>query len=536
MENWSALLDLRAIREKYGSPLYIFHPEQLKENIYDFIKLVHKPSNIAYPVKTCPSAPILQIMADEGLSADCASPSEISMALETGFTYNRIYYNSPELAEDVALSVLKAGGTLVLNDWKQLNQFISTEVINQGKIFLRWNPDVSEPDGLAKNVITAHGRRSSQFGSSSQEILSLSQQQISHVSGLHTHIGSRVKNLELFIDTVNKLHALVDKIYANTNHKITNLDIGGGLKSPMNHYDNCPSITDFTKVMNKVFRENVRYIIEPGNALSGNTIGLLTTVSALKTRGDGSHFAIMDAGSNQLLKYTISGVSPTVLNAAHLRMPSDGVDAVAGPLCFAGDILLPKTSIVGIKVGDPLFVQHCGAYCMALSNHFNGRSRPAMLTIDTERNNYLSQIAEALWITSPSYAGLRWEYDRSQEYIKDSIAVPVIDNIPVGIKSAKRTGKRTYCFIIECKQTLSMSEKTIFFEKLVNTVIASLHPELTLEDHNALLILPESQNYFNKGRAFPCYFSVGHIHSKGITVIFGTKETMFGFCRAPADA
>jgi len=63
------------------------------------------------------------------------------------------------------------------------------------------------------------------------------------------------------------------------------------------------------------------------------------------------------------------------------RLPTEGPDAVGGPLCFAGDILLPATRLDAVGTGDLLLVESTGAYCFALANHFNGRLGPAHVAI-----------------------------------------------------------------------------------------------------------------------------------------------------------
>lgn len=530
MENWSKQLNFRDIAQKYGTPLYLFSPGQLSENIRQFLHLAESPENITFPVKACPSAPVLHMMAASGLSADCAAATEITMALEAGFPGSRIFYNSPEMSEDTATAVLRAGGVVVMNDAAQLVQFLRGNTIPEGNIYLRWNPDVAMDNPGSGTDIVAHGNHNSQFGSSSETILSLPDDVIRRITGLHTHIGSRMTSLEPFIKTLDKLHVLVDDIYRHKGHRISELNLGGGLKCPMNEDDVCPGITDLTTALKKVTRKGIRYVVEPGNAMTGNTMGLLTTVRGFKTRSNGRN-AILDVGSNQLLKFTLAGVSLSILDSSGARLPCGGADAVVGPLCFAGDRLLPATRLEGVNVGDPLFVQHCGAYCISLAHHFNGRFRPAVLTIAHDGKHAISQASEDLTLTSAVSAGLIWNYDNAAPSEKPVLNIPDILTMPVDLLSMAMTGKRTFLCHLRCRESLTVLERMACIFYLSDCFVRCLYPGRPVTQPDTVVFQGRKSNLFTSGGTTALFFSVSHEAFQELQVSFGTKEELLGFCR-----
>jgi diaminopimelate decarboxylase len=93
---------------------------------------------------------------------------------------------------------------------------------------------------------------------------------------------------------------------------------------------------------------------------------------------------VCDVGTDQLAKVTLLKWPHNILDSKNEALQDKGQDAIAGPLCFAGDILLHHTDASNIKTGDPLFVTHAGAYTHALSNSFNGRCAPAWVVLDNE--------------------------------------------------------------------------------------------------------------------------------------------------------
>jgi diaminopimelate decarboxylase len=110
----------------------------------------------------------------------------------------------------------------------------------------------------------------------------------------------------------------------------------------------------------------------------------LTRLSAVK-HARGRVWGICDVGTDQLVKHTVANWRHEIVDQRHQPLPADGPDSLAGPLCFAGDILLPKTRLDGAKAGDPLLIRHAGAYCEAIASRFNGRLGPATLVVDGGR-------------------------------------------------------------------------------------------------------------------------------------------------------
>ena len=109
METWTQSIDLPAIIESHGSPVYILHRGQLPKNLDQFVRLVGDPCKVAYPVKTNPSLAILRELSRLGCSADCSSPHEVDLALSSGFPIQKIIYNSPAPDRKLMVQLLASG-------------------------------------------------------------------------------------------------------------------------------------------------------------------------------------------------------------------------------------------------------------------------------------------------------------------------------------------------------------------------------------------------------------------------------------------
>lgn len=384
METWSRDLDLRALADRFGTPLYIHHQPSLIENLRRWSELVGAPGNVRYPVKANASPTVLLTVASLGGGADCASGIEVRLALEAGVPLERISYNSPAPEPAIARWLLRAGATVVADSGEMLDALAVEPAPGEvtGRLFVRVNPrglpGYKVPSEIQK--YTAHGAATSQFGIPSEELAGRIAGHPLPVTGLHVHVGTQMDNLDTFVQGVRFLHRLRELLEAETDHRIDTLDLGGGLGIPFADDQDFPTIEELVAALRPELSPDLRYEVEPGNALVGDTFALLTRVVATKA-ARGKRWAIADVGTDQLVKHTVARWEHQILGPGGRPLPTDGPDGLAGPLCFAGDVLLPETDLGGVETGDLLIVQHAGAYCEAVSSRFNGRRSPAHAVI-----------------------------------------------------------------------------------------------------------------------------------------------------------
>lgn len=397
LETWSRALDLRALAAAHGTPLYVIHEPTLRDNFARYLRLVDRPERIRYPVKANPSPEILEIIADLGGGADCASRDEVWAALDAGIPIGRVTYGSPAPDLKLAEWLLRAGGTVVADSLELLadlrDRLTAREVA--GRLFVRVNPGGLPGYRHAASIhrYTSHGAANSAFGVPSEVLAQALADYPLPVTGLHMHVGTQMDNLEAFEAGIEFLHRLSDLLEQRTPHRIATLNLGGGLGIPFLDGQSFPSIDALADALAPLLREDVAYEVEPGNSLVGDAVALLARVVALKTMR-GRRWGILDVGTDQLVKFTIARWEHQIVDAEHRPLPTEGPDALAGPLCFAGDVLLPATRLDGVRRGDPVLVRHAGAYCESVSSRFNGRRGPAHVLIGADGSARLARRAE----------------------------------------------------------------------------------------------------------------------------------------------
>lgn len=397
LEKWSDALDLRALANEYGTPLYIISEATLQDNFRRYVAAVGKPERVRYPIKANPSLAILETLAALGAGADCASRDEVWAALEAGIPITSVTYNSPAPDPRLATWLLRSGATVVA-DSPDLFTALRAAALRapfDGRLFVRLSPGGLPGYREASEIhrFTAHGSANSPFGIPSETIVETLKDLPLPVTGLHLHVGTQMDNVQAFEAAMRFLHHTAELLHEATPHRISTLNLGGGLGIPFLEGQQFPTIDDLAAAIQALRDDRYTYEVEPGNSLVGNAVALLARLVTIKEMR-GRRWGILDVGTDQLMKITMAGWRHTIRDADHRALPMEGTDALSGPLCFAGDVLLPATRLDGLSAGDALLVTHAGAYCEATSSRFNGRRGPPHVLIRTDGTSRLVRRAE----------------------------------------------------------------------------------------------------------------------------------------------
>ncbi len=121
------------------------------------------------------------------------------------------------------------------------------------------------------------------------------------VVGIDCHIGSQLLTLTPFMDALQRLLALAERLQAQ-GITIHHLDIGGGLGVRYQEGQAAPSPADY---MAQLFTDErlrqYEIFVEPGRAIAANAGILVTEVEFLKL-SEYKNFAIVDAAMNDLIR------------------------------------------------------------------------------------------------------------------------------------------------------------------------------------------------------------------------------------------
>lgn len=380
-------MNVAALAEQYGTPLYLYSYTALKAAWEDFYSaLKEQPHKICYAVKANANIAILSEFAKLGAGFDIVSIGELERVMAAGGIADNVIFSgvgkqANEIERALALGIycfnVESSSELVRIDR------IAGSMGKVAAIAIRVNPDVDA--GTHPYIST--GLKDNKFGVAIGDAFELYQTAASlphlKIKGIAYHIGSQLVETRPFIDAFERVLLLVDRLLAQ-GIRLAHIDIGGGLGVTYQD-ERPPAPKDYLQpILDRLKAYSLSVIVEPGRALIANAGALITKVEYIKNTTDKS-FAIVDAAMNDLLR-------PALYQAWHDIVPvhqNNAVNAavydVVGPVCETGDFL-GKDRLLSISEGDLLAIKSTGAYGFTMSSNYNSRPRAAEVLVKDNRS------------------------------------------------------------------------------------------------------------------------------------------------------
>ncbi|AMM40065.1 diaminopimelate decarboxylase [Candidatus Desulfofervidus auxilii] len=377
---------LTEIAEAVGTPCYIYSQATLTHHFKVFDNAFSDvPHLTCYSVKANSNIALLKLFASLGGGVDVVSGGELFRALKADVSPKKIVFSGVGKTEDEIKMALEAD-ILMFNVESEAELETIHEIASHlGKIApiaLRVNPDI---DPKTHPYIST-GLKKSKFGIDIKiaEQLYLKANHIPHIRviGIDCHIGSQLTLLSPFLDALERIKLLYQKLEAQ-GLKLQYLDLGGGLGIPYGE-EIPPHPTEYAQAIKAAAQDlNCTLIFEPGRVIVGNAGILLTKVLYLK-QGKGKTFIIVDAAMNDLIR-------PSLYHAHHEIKPVEKMERplvvadVVGPICETGDFFAQGRKMPLVQSGDLLAIMSAGAYGFVMSSNYNSRPRVAEVLVNGDR-------------------------------------------------------------------------------------------------------------------------------------------------------
>jgi len=371
------------IAARYGTPCYIYSRATLERHWRAFNEAFGNDAHlICYAVKANSNLAILNLLARLGSGFDIVSVGELERVLAAGGDPAKIVFSGVGKRADEMARALEVGiacfNVESESELYRLNE-VAGELGKTAPASLRVNPDV---DAKTHPYIST-GLKENKFGVAIDDAERIYQQaaQLPHlaVHGIDCHIGSQLTETTPFVDALQRVLALLDRLAQHGIH-VQHLDIGGGLG--IRYRDETPpEPAEYVQALRKVLGDRPYTILmEPGRAIVGNAGILVSKVEYLK-HNDDRNFAIIDAAMNDLMRPALYSAWQEIIPVIP-RMKADIVSYdVVGPVCETGDFL-GKQRELAIAEGDLLAVRSAGAYGFSMSSNYNTRPRVAEVMVD----------------------------------------------------------------------------------------------------------------------------------------------------------
>ncbi|MBV4489301.1 diaminopimelate decarboxylase [Pseudomonas oryzicola] len=376
---------LSAIAERYGTPTYVYSRAHIEAQYRSYTDALQGTEHlVCFAVKANSNLGVLNVLARLGAGFDIVSGGELERVLAAGGRADRVVFSGVGKTREDMRRALEVGVhcfNVESTDELERLQVVAAEMGKVAPVSLRVNPDVDA--GTHPYIST--GLKENKFGIAiaDAEAIYVRAAQLPNleVVGVDCHIGSQLTSVEPFLDALDRLLVLVDRL-AECGIHLRHLDLGGGVGVRYRD-EQPPLVADYIKaIRERIGARDLALVFEPGRYIVANAGVLLTRVEYLK-HTEHKDFAIVDAAMNDLIRPALyqawMGVSAVTPREGQGR----AYDLV-GPICETGDFLA-KDRVLNLAEGDLLVVQSAGAYGFVMSSNYNTRGRCAEILVDGDQ-------------------------------------------------------------------------------------------------------------------------------------------------------
>jgi len=364
---------------QHGTPIYVVSRSQVIDN-YQRLDACLPAVTLFYAMKANPHPGILEILADIGAGFDVASRGEITAALAAGANAREdlIFADTVKDPRHIAHATEVGLDDFTFDNRSELTQIARHAPGANVHVRIRVNNDGS----------VAH--LSEKFGAPVHEavqLLAAAREQGLRPRGVSFHVGSQCLATERYLEALDQVKGIFERASAE-GMDLEMVDIGGGF--PVRYLDEEIDLAAMGRVISahyeSLFDDRVQLVAEPGRAVVGDAMILVTKVISEATR-DGLDWLYFDDGTYgsflEVLLYRVK--YPLRTNTRGAPTPY----VLAGPTCDCIDVFsrdgagkVCTVDLPPMHLDDLLIAGSMGAYTYSESTRFNGFEPAKFVYID----------------------------------------------------------------------------------------------------------------------------------------------------------
>lgn len=380
------------LAEIYGTPLYVYSRATLERHWHAFDNALSDYDHlVCYAVKANSNLAVLNILARLGSGFDIVSGGELERVLRAGGEADKIVFSGVgKQRDEMQLAIDHNIHCFNVESEQELEILNSVAAENDKtvRVSFRVNPDV---DALTHPYIST-GLKENKFGIAFNDAERIYQKAagLSHIDvmGIDCHIGSQLTDLSPYIDALDRLLNLVERL-KESGISIRHLDLGGGLG--IRYREETPPLpAEWSAALaERLTNFEGKIVIEPGRAIAGNAGILVSRVDYLKLSED-KNFAVIDAAMNDLIRPSLYAAWQDIIRVEQQSNAEQRVYDIVGAICETGDFL-GKDRSMQLERNDLLAIRSAGAYGFVMASNYNTRCRSAEVVVDGDKHHCVRQ-------------------------------------------------------------------------------------------------------------------------------------------------
>ena len=386
-------VDVKYLKEKYNTPLYVFDEAKIENNIDLYLNNFKSnlfDTEIIYASKAFNVKEMVRLISRKNISLDCVSYGELYTAISVGFNPKNIYFhgNNKQLYE-LEYAINNNIGTIVVDNLDELKLLDS--ILNKDQnIMIRMNVGVDAH--THKFIVTAHV--DSKFGviynsNDYKEMMKIiNNSKHLKLVGFHSHIGSQIFDLEAFRAALKKLIG-----YLKDFDRELELNIGGGYGVRYTSDDKPISFDIVSKTLINTCEEELKnqnvkikkLAIEPGRSIVGEAGYTIYTIGFTKKTPNKEYYFIDGGMTNNIRPALYQAKYDAVIDGKE-NDNKDHLVTIAGKCCESGDLIIENINLPEAKSGDLLVTFTTGAYGYSMSSNYNKALTPAVVFVNNGKD------------------------------------------------------------------------------------------------------------------------------------------------------
>ncbi|MGE5519467.1 MAG: diaminopimelate decarboxylase [Candidatus Dadabacteria bacterium] len=370
---------LQELAERFGTPLYVYHAEKIKEQYETLQKAFSSCSTrFFYACKALTNINILKYINSLGASVDTVSINEVKLALKAGFTPDRILF-TPNCVDFSEVEEGKNLGVILNIDNISILEQFGNKYGGSYPICIRFNPHIMG----GGNYKISTGHIDSKFGISVHQMRHIErivQSTGLKVIGIHMHTGSDIKDVNVFIAGLEIMFEVAEHF-----PDITFVDLGSGFKVPYHEDDVQTDVFSLGEKVCEAFKKyeqekgkKLEAWFEPGKFIVSEAGYFIVKCNVIK-QTTATVFAGVNSGFNHLIRPMFYESYHRIENASN-PFGNPRIYTVVGHICET-DTFAWDRKISEIREGDFLIFYNAGAYGFEMSSNFNSRLKPAEVMV-----------------------------------------------------------------------------------------------------------------------------------------------------------
>jgi diaminopimelate decarboxylase len=375
------------LADKYGSPLYVYNANKIKEQFERLLNaFAGTDSTFFYACKALTNIHVLKYIRSIGCNVDCSSSNEVRLAIHAGFEADKILYTSNNISFAELEEVADFRVHINIDSISNLRKF-GRKYGSSYPVGVRLRPNIM----AGGNLKISTGHDASKFGVPLEHIDEI-QRVIDEtgvvIRGLHIHTGSDIKDVDVFVKGVELLFNLAERFPA-----LEFLDLGGGFKVKYKPEDHETDIQLLGKKLGDSLHryENssgrkLKLWFEPGKFLVSEAGYFISTVNVIKETPSVT-FVGLNTGLNHLIRPMFYDAWHTIVNISN---PAGEMKkyTITGNICET-DTFATNRDVNEIREGDYLMFKNAGAYCFEMSSNYNSRYKPPEVLVENGQDRLI---------------------------------------------------------------------------------------------------------------------------------------------------